>query len=262
MHTTARIIGFLVASSCGAVASAAEFWTPPAGVSFSIILAVSPERVETPARVVDIDLFDTRAAKVADLKRRGKRVICYMSAGTWENWRPDKNDFPKGVIGRPYDDWPGERWLDIANIEALAPVMRARLDRCKAKGFDGVDPDNIDVYLANSGFRITRADAIRYLRFLAAEAHARGLAIGLKNVTELSDDVLSRFQFAVTEDCFDQGFCGESKSFIEAGKPVFAIEYTDNAVDFRAFCRRAKNLGLSPLLKRQNLGVWERRCPS
>jgi hypothetical protein len=140
--------------------------------------------------------------------------------------------------------------------------MRARLDRCKAKGFDGVDPDNIDVYQANSGFRITRADAIRYLRFLAAEARKRGLAIGLKNVTELSEDVLPRFQFAVTEDCLDQGFCGESKNFIEAGKPVFAIEYTDNDISFRAFCRRAERLGLSPLLKRRNLGVWERRCPS
>jgi hypothetical protein len=258
----ARVVIHLLGFIAAGAASAAEFWTPRAGVSFSIILSVLPVRVETPAKVVDLDLFDTRAATVADLKRRGKRVICYLSAGTWENWRHDKSDFPRRVIGRPYDDWPGERWLDIADIEGLAPVMRSRLDRCKAKGFDGVDPDNIDVYQANSGFRITRADAIRYLRFLATEAHKRGLAIGLKNVTELSDDVLPRFQFAVTEDCFDQGFCGESKNFIEAGKPVFAIEYTDNGISFRDFCRRAERLGLSPLLKPRNLGVWERRCPS
>lgn len=99
------------------------------------------------------------------------------------------------------------------------------------------------------------------MKFLAREAHLRGLAIGLKNVAEISDDVLPNVQFAVTEDCFDQGFCADSKNFIAAGKPVFAIEYTDNNISFAAFCRQAKNLGLSPLLKRRNLGVWEKRCP-
>lgn len=255
------ILALLAGVIAGPCASAAEFWKPAADVSFSIILSASRNDVETPAEVVDLDLFDTRAATVARLKRQGKRVICYLSAGSWENWRPDKDDFPKRVIGREYDGWPGERWLDISDLGALAGPMRARLDLCKAKGFDGVDPDNIDAYQARSGFDITRADAVRYLRFLAAEAHKRGLAIGLKNVAELSDAVLPRFQFAVTEDCFDQGFCGESRNFIEAGKPVFAIEYTDNDIDFRAFCRRAGDLGLSPILKRRNLGVWERRCP-
>ena len=240
----------------------AEVWRPSAGTSFSIILSVSPNEIDTPAEAVELDLFDTRRSTVAALKSEGKRVICYMSAGTWENWRPDKHDFPDSVIGKPYDGWPGERWLNISDIDMLAPVMRARLDRCKAKGFDAVDPDNIDVYQAgNTGFDITRADARRYLRFLSREAHQRGLAIGLKNVTELSDSVLPKFEFAVTEDCFDQGWCGKSRNFIEAGKPAFAIEYTDNVVNFAAFCRKAERLGLSPLMKRRNLGVWERRCP-
>lgn len=139
--------------------------------------------------------------------------------------------------------------------------MRARLDLCRSKGFDGIDPDNIDVYQADSGFPLTRSHTVAYLRFLAREAHARGLAIGLKNVTELSAAVLPLFQYAVTEDCFAVGFCGESGNFVRAGKPVFAIEYTDNGIDFAAFCRRSAALGLSPLLKRRNLGIWERRCP-
>jgi len=68
-------------------------------------------------------------------------------------------------------------------------------------------------------------------------------------------------RFAVTEDCFKQGWCAVSKNFIDAGKPVFAIEYTDNHIAFARFCAQAKQVGLSPLLKRRNLDEWERRCP-
>jgi hypothetical protein len=255
---------FLIACMALAVSpvpAQSERWRPQAGETFSIILSVAPRVVRTPAQVVDLDLFDTRPATIARLKRQGKHVICYLSAGTWENWRPDKNRFPDSVIGNSYDGWPGERWLDISRIDLLAPVMRARLDLCKRKGFDAVDPDNMDGYQTNTGFRLRPADALRYLRFLAREAHKRGLAIGLKNVPDLARSAIEYVDFAVTEDCFDQRWCRDSKIFIDRNRPVFAIEYTDNGIDFAAFCRQADQLGLSPLLKRRNLGTWERRCP-
>jgi hypothetical protein len=245
-----------------ASAAAAAHWQPPAGTSFSIILSVAPppNNIVTPAKAIDVDLFDTQTSTVAALKQRGKKLICYLSAGSWENWRPDKNKFPAAVLGKAYDGWPGERWLDIRS-QAVKSIMKARLDLCKQKGFHAVDADNVDSFQADTGFPITRADAIAYLRFLAAAAHARGLAFGLKNAGELSNAVLPDMDFAVTEDCFDQGWCAASKNFIQANKPVFAIEYTDNGIDFAAFCQQAKNIGLSPLLKRRNLDTWERRCP-
>jgi len=256
------LLGVVLALGVAATSAAnATFWTPPAGTSFSIYLSAQPKPIVTPAQAVILDLFDTPAATVAGLKRQGKHVICYLSAGTWENWRPDKKKFPTRILGKPYDEWPGERWLDIRQIADLSPIMRARLALCKAKGFDGVDPDNIDVYAAKSGFPLTRAHAIAYMRFLSHEAHLRGLAIGLKNVPELSSALLAVVQYSVTEDCFADTFCAESRNFIRARKPVFAIEYTDNRINFAAFCRQAKSFGLSPLLKQRNLGVWERRCP-
>jgi hypothetical protein len=245
-----------------ATASApAAHWKPNAGTTFSIILAVSPDTVSTPAAVVDLDLFETRRATVARLKRQGKHVICYLSAGSWENWRPDKDKFPAAAIGKPYYGWPGERWLDI-RAPSVKNIMKTRMDLCKEKGFDGVDADNMDGYEQNTGFPLTRADAITFLRFLAAEAHKRGLAFGLKNVPELSAAVLGVMDFAVTEDCFDQGWCRESRNFITANKPVFAIEYTDNNISFAAFCRQAKQFGLSPIYKKRDLATWEKRCPA
>jgi hypothetical protein len=243
--------------------AAAAHWRPPAGTTFAIILSTAPNQVVTNAEAVDLDLFEAKRSTVLALKGNGKRVICYMSAGSWEDWRDDKDDFPPEVIGRPLDGWPGERYLDIRALGVIGPIMKARLELCKAKGFDAVDPDNVDAYeIGNrTGFPIRRADAIRYMRFLAREAHRLGLAIGLKNATSISRDVLDVMDFAVTEDCFDQGWCRDSRNFISANKPVFAIEYTDNRISFPAFCEQAGRLGLSPLLKRRSLDTWERRCP-
>ena len=120
--------------------------------------------------------------------------------------------------------------------------MRARLDECKQKGFDGVEPDNMQVADNDSGFDITAADEVAYAKWLAEEAHARGLAIGVKNSPDRVADLVDVFDFAITEDCFDQGWCEQMTPFITAGKPVFAAEYTDTGVDFQAACRKATEL--------------------
>jgi endo-alpha-1,4-polygalactosaminidase (GH114 family) len=237
-----------------------EPWQPPPGTSFEWILqnyrGTIPDQ-----QVIDVDLFDTPESQVASLKANGKKVICYISVGTWENWRPDKNNFPASVIGKPVGGWPGERWLDIRKIDLLGPVLAGRFNRCKAKGFDAIEPDNLDGFQANTGFAITRADALRFLRWLSRQAHRRGLSIGLKNVPELMPDVLDRFDWALTEDCFDQGWCGKLKPFIAQNKAVFAVEYTDTGISFSAFCDKAKALHLSPLLKRRSLTPWSQQCP-
>ena len=67
-----------------------------------------------------------------------------MSVGSWENWRPDKGRFPKRVLGRNCYGWPGEKWLGIRDLDALAPIMESRMDVYAEKGFDAVEPDNMD----------------------------------------------------------------------------------------------------------------------
>jgi len=78
------------------------------------------------------------------------------------------------VLGNDYEGWAGEKWLDIRQISTLAPIMRARLDLCKQKGFDAVEPDNIDGYTNATGFPLTAQDQLDYNIWLANEAHARG----------------------------------------------------------------------------------------
>ncbi len=237
-----------------------QFWQPAPGTTWQWQL--SGERIDQSfdVDVYDIDLFESDAALVAALGERGRRVVCYLSAGSWEEWRPDAPQFPASVIGKDYEGWSGEKWLDIRQIELLAPIMRSRLDQCAAKGFDGIEPDNIDGYQQDTGFSLTYKDQLRYNIWLADEAHARGLSIGLKNVPEQVDDLLTHFDWALTEDCFDQGWCSELLPLINAGKAVFAAEYTDTGVDLDQACALAKELNISLIMKDRELDAVRRGC--
>jgi Uncharacterized conserved protein len=134
-----------------------------------------------PVDLYDIDLFDTSSATIQSLKNTGTHVICYFSAGSYENWRPDAKQFAKKDLGKNLSGWPGERWLDIRSTK-VRQIMKARLDLAAAKGCDGVDPDNVDGYTNNPGFPLTAAHQLSYNRFLAQESHRRGLTIGLKMI--------------------------------------------------------------------------------
>jgi len=198
---------------------------------------------------------------VAALHAQGRRVICYISVGSWEDWRPDASQFPAEVLGKDYEGWPGEKWLDIRRIDLLAPIMRARLDLCRAKGFDAVEPDNIDSYTSDTGFPLTYNHQKAYNIWLANEAHARGLSIGLKNDDEQVADLLPYFDWALTEDCFADDWCDSMTPFITAGKPVFAAEYTDTGITLDDFCPQAKALKFSAIFKNRDLDAWRQACP-
>lgn len=205
------------------------------------------------AQVYDIDLFDNDAKVAAQLHSQGRRVICYLDAGSWEEWRPDATAFPTEVLGKAYSGWEGERWLDIRRLDVLGPILARRLDLCRAKGFDGVEPDNVDGYLQPTGFELTKADQLTFNRWLAREAHARGLSVGLKNAPELASALVADFDWAMTEDCYVQGWCESMLPFLQAGKAVFAAEYTDSGVDFQAACKALQPLGFGLILKEREL---------
>lgn len=236
-----------------------SIWQPALNTSWQWQLSGSPD-LSVNAIMYDLDLFETGAGTVAALHGQGRRVVCYLSAGSWEDWRPDASQFPAAVIGNDYEGWPGEKWLDIRRIDLLGPLMRARLDQCRTKGFDAVEPDNIDGYTNNTGFPLTYQDQLAYNIWLANEAHARGLSIGLKNDADQVADLLPYFDWALTEDCFDQGWCDQVKPFVAAGKAVFAAEYTDTGLTTADFCPQANQMNFNAILKHRELDVWRQAC--
>ncbi len=179
--------------------------------------------------VYDVDLDETAAAAVQEMHDAGAKVVCYLNAGAVEDWRSDSADFPAEVIGEPMDGWPGERWLDVRRIDVLEPIMRARIEACRAKGFDAIDPDNVEGYANPSGFDLTVADAVAYFDVLARIAHEQGMSIGLKNGAAMVTDVVDLADFAVNEQCQAFGECDGWKPFAERGKAVLNIEYEGGA---------------------------------
>jgi O-6-methylguanine DNA methyltransferase len=243
------------------VRAAAPVWQPMPGTSWQWQLSDLPVDTSVDAAMYDIDLFDNDASVVAALHAAGRKVVCYFSAGSWEEWRPDAHLFRAEVLGKDYVGWPGERWLDIRRLDQLAPIMRARLDLCRARGFDGVEPDNVDGYTNDTGFQLTYHDQLVYNRWLAMEAHRRGLSIGLKNDPAQVADLLAYFDWALTENCFAEGWCAEMTPFIAGGKAVFAAEYTDTGITTGDFCAPAAAMRFSAILKRRDLDAWRVTCP-
>ncbi|MGV3524213.1 MAG: endo alpha-1,4 polygalactosaminidase [Candidatus Sericytochromatia bacterium] len=234
-------------------------WQPKPGLRLHWQLSSVPE-TPTGAAVVDLDLEDSPPAVIQRWQRAGSRVICYFSAGSWEDWRRDAAAFAPSVLGRDYDGWAGERWLDIRS-QAVRARMAARLDEAVAKGCDAVEPDNMDSYQNKTGFPLTAADQLDYNRWLSAQAHARGLSIGLKNDPDQAAELVADFDWALTEGCHEEGWCDQLQPFGAAGKAVWHVEYTDTDVDFDAACAATARTGQSVLLKRRELDAWEQLCP-
>ncbi|XP_021379246.1 uncharacterized protein LOC110466811 [Mizuhopecten yessoensis] len=177
----------------------------------------------------DIDLFDTSESDIQYLKHHGRKVICYFSAGSYEAWRPDHHDFPSSVLGHGLDGWD-ERWLDI-RTDAVRNIMKKRLDLAVQKGCDGVEPDNVDVYslsTSKQGFHthIDEDDQLDFNKFIAKEAHARDLSVGLKNDVDQIHELQSYFDWALNEECMDFDECDKYQPFIDHHKPVFHVQYS------------------------------------
>jgi len=203
------------------------------------------------APVYEIDGFDVGQQVVRKLHRQGRRAICYLDIGSWESYRPDAGRFPESVKGKRYEGYPQERWLDIRRIGVLAPILDDRFDRCARKGFDAVEPDNVNGYTNDTGFPLTGKDQLRFNRWVAEQVHRRGMSVALKNDGEQADVLAGDFDFAVVEQCFQYDECGAyARAFVAAGKAVFEAEYE---LPPNRFCQDAERLRFSAIRKSYDL---------
>jgi hypothetical protein len=209
-----------------------------------------------PAKVYDVDGADVSRKTVRKLHDIGRRVVCYVDVGTWENWRSDADRFPEAALGEPVEGWPGERWLDVRR-RSLRPILGDRLRRCRDRGFDAVDPDNVNGYTNSTGFPLTSHDQLAFNTWVANRARSLGLAVGLKNDLEQVPRLEPYFDFAVLEQCFQYHECTRARPFVDAGKAVVDVEYS---LPRERFCDRARELRFAAMRKRPSLGAWRRPC--
>lgn len=248
----------------------ANWWAPAVGTTWQIELINPLTNTSVNAAVYDIDLWDNGPSIISQLHSQGRKVICYYSAGTYEPGRDDSNAFRQQDKGRDVVGWPDEKWLNTKS-DSVRSIMLARLDRAKSIGCDGVDPDNVDGYGDNNtGFGLTENDAVDYVTFLSNAAHERGMASGLKNGGEIIDRVIDIVDFCVNEECAipENDECDTFHAFIDAGKPVFHIEYPEGAPNrppsqqvINQLCNANGSDGFSTVLKGVDLEDWLIQCP-
>ncbi len=238
-------------------------WSPPPGTSWQWQLTGTIDE-SVDVAMYDVDLFETPKATVASLHSKGRIVICYFSAGSREDWRPDAGEFQAADYGKKLDNWPGENWLDIRSANVRA-IMKKRLDLAVDKGCDGVEPDNVDGESNDTGFPLSKQDQLDYNGFLATESHARSLSVGLKNALELVPDLVSQFDWALNEECLSYSECDLLKPFLNANKAVFHVEYVDQpsqgAAKQTSVCGDSTITGFSTLIKTWDLDAWRLACP-
>ena len=211
-------------------------------------------------QVFDIDVYVDQAisgtnntlntAAVNAIHANGAKAICYLSAGTWENWRPDAASFPASVQGSK-NGWPGEKWLDIRQTSILLPIMQARVQKCQQAGFDGVEFDNVDGYANRSGFPLTANDQLVYNASLANLGHQYGLTVALKNDMGQVGDLKPYFDYAINEQCFQYRECDYPPpglpDWVSSGKAVFNVEYK------KLNCPQANTWNFGSILKSLDL---------
>lgn len=202
--------------------------------------------------VYDIDGEFNTPEVVRHLKGMGKKVICYIDAGAYETYRADAHKFEAlspQIWGNEDIGWEGSYWLDIRRVSELEPIMKARMQMCKDKGFDAIEPDEIDGWENDTGFPLTYEDQLVYNKALARWAHEIGMSIGQKGDIIQTRDLVDHFDWTLNEVCFQYNECTAPYNpviddivpglqlYIQQNKAVFIAEYENfNASKWAKIC--------------------------
>jgi hypothetical protein len=198
--------------------------------------ATSESKISLPSgvKLIDLDGFNTSAAKVTNLKAQGAYVVCYIDVGSYETGRPDSSQYPAS-LKIYYDRQWGEWFLDVRDVfrpnSVLATILNNRLQMCANKGFDALEPDNLQND-ENAGGLISTQEQLDFNGWIADAAHAHGLAVFQKNAPDkvlLKDRtglmMVEKFDGILNEECQQYGECAPLVEYVKRGKLALNAEY-------------------------------------
>ncbi|KNC80384.1 hypothetical protein SARC_07259 [Sphaeroforma arctica JP610] len=220
----------------------ASMSTPVAGTSWTLEAWGYKDEVKDDNYMVVVDMFDTSKSTIEKYQDEGHFVICYISAGTLESWRPDANTFPDSVLGLAMEDWAGEKWFDISKIFELEELMEPRFQMARDKGCQGIENDNVDCFINKCVSGMDKVDLtgyqLNYNKWLADTAHKYGMISSLKNAGDLVYQLVDWFDMVIVEECANYNECGLYKPFTQQNKGIFSVEYKTSST--AAKCSEAK----------------------
>jgi hypothetical protein len=236
----------------------------PAGGGPAVAPQVFDIDFQTDALCTGGTMPQENTAAVTAIHARGAKAICYVDAGTAENFRPDYPDYVKfddkhggALFGRPVSKFRNEYWLNINNNvgqrDFILKKVSSRLDHCVADGFDAVEFDNVDAWENKTGLKISADTQLVFNSMLANLAHSKGLTVGLKNDLAQLSELKPYFDFAINEQCFQFQECDFPPPGLPdwpaSGKAVFNVEYRPRSLN----CSQAAIWNFNSILKSVDL---------
>ncbi|SDW72396.1 cysteinyl-tRNA synthetase, unknown class [Amycolatopsis xylanica] len=231
------------------------------------------EVAAAPFRMAVIDLArDASGAyftadEVALVKNSGKKVLAYFEIGAIENFRPEYAAVKdSSLMLNEWPSWPGEFFVRYWEERWWDTVVRPRVDRALAAGFDGV---YLDTPLAYEEIELRRVPALtrdelgtRMAALIVrissyAKRVKSGFSIFPQNNPELQkypgfadaiDGIgMEELFFQATDQPCTADFCAENlqgaRELRKAGKTVLAIDYANQPENIANACRRYRDEG-------------------
>ncbi len=261
--------------------------------------ASGDSNVTVPAGItlLDLDGFNISASKVSSLKAQGIYTVCYIDAGSYEDGRSDSSLYPAylkifkdvqwnewfldvqdvfrpiqpagtQLVNNQWVDASGKPLVGLPTAGAFAPLLKARLKMCADKGFDALEPDNLQND-ENAGGKVTQQQQLDFNSWIADAAHDVGLAAFQKNGPNkiLQKDsagkmMVEKFDAILNEECQQYSECGPLAEYVKRGKLALNTEYT-GTLD----CALSSSLVINSIMKDLSLtggnmsGYKRQSCP-
>jgi hypothetical protein len=114
---------------------------------YGVFVGASSEKINTIKKyktvVIDAEYFSKE--QISRLTDNGQAVYSYLNIGSVEDFREYYNHFKSLTLGE-YEDWPGERWVDVSAKPWQDFICGELVKDLADKGIAGFFIDNLDVY--------------------------------------------------------------------------------------------------------------------
>eukprot|EP00834_Sanchytrium_tribonematis_P001924 NODE_51_length_31136_cov_0.357670.p12 type:complete len:290 gc:universal NODE_51_length_31136_cov_0.357670:18418-17549(-) len=205
-------------------------------------------KMDEDVSIYSIPLFSGELIK--QLQSKGKKVLCQYSVGVWRQGQPalDKKYMGNEIQSNVFA-------LNVKE-DAVKNYVSQFIQKAEDFGCDGFEPLDMNVYSRDNGLDITLDDQFSYSKWLADQAHSKGLFIGMYNAV-LQLAAIDSFDYAVAINCFMTNNCVNYSQVISKAKPVFDMETT---LKTDAFCEKANSLNFYAITKPSDFGPGAEYC--
>jgi cysteinyl-tRNA synthetase len=251
------------------------------------------ELAEAPQDLAVIDLARDghedwfTAEEIGDLRDSDKTVLAYVAIGTIEDFRPEYPDLLDDVILNRWPEWPEEHFVRYWAPVWWNTVVRPRVDRAIAAGFDGVYLDTLLAY-ETIDLSLAEGDDRGTLGRKMAELVARisrygkqqdpGFLVFPQNSPELRHQPgyvdaidglgIEELFFTADDHASDrpcvQDWCAENLADVlalrDAGKVILAVDYAAEPANVASACDRYDEEGFAGYVTDRALATVSPPC--